>query len=130
VYTIFFLSVVSSEGIFPSLRSRNSSPSILGCDVVLPVKSLIPGLVDHIKNGVEVSNDTRIEIQFRKHSEPWSVTSNTPVLSASPEINLGGRKSLALPVDGGTFWLKLRTITLCRFSKSKRQWAQCKIAIQ
>jgi hypothetical protein len=84
-------------------------PLLLGCDVDLPIKKLIPCLADHLKAGLDLSADTKIEIELKKGSKQWSVTSKTPRAVVSSKDRPGGPSSLELPADGGAFLLELNS---------------------
>jgi hypothetical protein len=88
----------------------------LGCDIVLPIKMLIPCLMDHLKDRQGLSADNKIEIEFSKSLERWSIASkNTRAKLSFTPGPWNYRLSLKLPADGGTFFLKLNT----RYGKSR-----------
>ncbi len=73
--------------------------------MVLPIKPLIPYVLDWIKNGLDLSPDITIELQFGP--EGWSVGCNASSVSFSVD-QCSWSPSLELPADGGTFWLNLK----------------------
>jgi hypothetical protein len=101
--------VVSSDNfIFPPWF-HNSSYTFLGCDVVLPIRALIPPLPDPVRNGVQLSATTRVEIKFDKGLQQWCVTSSTSRVGLCSARSANASPTLELPVDGGEFLLRLKT---------------------
>lgn len=81
----------------------------LGCDVVLPIKSVIPRLADHLKLEHDFSADARIEIEFGKSSQQWCVTSKASTISLSFLGDKTEQSSIGLLAEGGAFQLQLRS---------------------
>jgi hypothetical protein len=86
-----------------------ASYPFIGCDVVLPIRTLVPPLPNPATNDVRLSATTRVEIKFDNGLQQWCVTSSTSGAGLLSARSATASSTLGLPVDGGAFLLQLKT---------------------